>query len=53
MNSDEAEFSKKIPVHGKMAKKRSKKGFFELFSTTALTISMKLGQNVDLINLKH
>ena len=47
LNRHRAGFFEKIPVRRKMAKNRSKKGFFELFSKTALTISMKLAQNVN------
>ena len=48
-----AGFSKKILDHPKSPKMWSKWQFFDFFSKMALTILMKLGQNVELINSEN
>ena len=47
------DYPKKILDHPKSTKMWSKWQFFYFFSKTALTILMKLGQNVELINSEH
>ena len=51
--SDEARLSKKILDHPKSPNMWSKWQFFDFFSKMALTILMKLAQNVELINSEH
>ena len=51
--TDRAGFSEKISVFRKIPENTEKMRFFDFFSKTALTILMKLGQNVELINSEH
>ena len=47
------DFPKKIPFDVKSTKTGQNIGFFPLFSETTLTISMKIGQNVEEIDLEN
>ena len=51
--TDTAWFSEKNPVRRKTHENRSKYRFFPLFSETTLTISMKIGQNVEEIDFEN
>ena len=49
----EPDYPKKFLDHPKSTEMWSKSQFFDFFSKMALTILMKLGQNVELINSEH